>query len=678
MTDSDPRAPGSSSDPQPSVRRNGPAEPPVRAEASFRALFQRIWRGIVHNRVLVAAVLVLGFVEAFCTKAPLAMVKVLMDALGAQREGWFERVGKSIDHGAARVAGWWKRLVEGVPAPEPGLFDRWSKALDEGFHAAFYRFAHAVNDLLGLGFEGRMVSFLGIAAATVVLALVGGLSIYGMTVMSRYLATKIVVDLRNEVVDHILCLPLRFFSRRRMGELISNITNDTAVLTRSFTLACDHVVVDPLSILFNFLLLLAFVPEVAWWMLPAVPLMAWPMLRTGKRVHRSSSKSLAAMGDSTESMNQILTGIRTVKAFQLEGERLQEYRDSNRRYLHREKRLLQAKGFSQGFMFGAYQASFAIFLCVLGWWMTNSPETYTLSTIAMVVVPLATTYNHVKRMVRSFNILSESVGALEGIHAILHVDPDASTRRGGLLLGEVRGELAMENVSFAYDSEKVLDDLTLRVAPGETVALVGPTGAGKSTAMDLLARFHDPTSGRVLVDGHDLRGVDLQSYRRHVAVVSQQPFLFNTTVFDNILFGRRDATAEEVYEAARQAQIHDFIETLPNGYQTVVGEGGGRLSGGQRQRITIARAIVRNPRILFLDEATASLDSESEQAVQAAIENLMRGRTSIVIAHRLSTIRDADRILVMDGGRLVEVGTHTELIERGGLYRRLYDLQDLG
>ncbi len=219
--------------------------------------------------------------------------------------------------------------------------------------------------------------------------------------------------------------------------------------------------------------------------------------------------------------------------------------------------------------------------------------------------------------------------------------------------------------------------MSFHVTPGRTYAFVGPSGAGKSTAIDLLARFHDPTGGQVFIDGHDLRSINLASYRKHVAMVSQHPFLFNTTLYDNIAYGRRGATEEAVYEAAKQAQIHDHIMSLPDGYQTVAGERGSKLSGGQMQRITIARAILRDPRILFLDEATSALDTEGEKAVQKALKNLMRGRTSIVIAHRLATIQNADQILVMDQGRLVEQGSHEELSALDGLYSRLCQLQQL-
>ena len=616
-----------------------------RVQATLKTLFARIWDGVKANRTLVGAVLLVGFLEALFTKAPLLLVKFLVDALAGtepvttQPEGFLQSVGMGIEE-------------------------------------SFLSFSHWVHDLFGLTFDDpAMVRLLGCAAAAIIMGLVGSFAIYGTTVLSRYFAAKVVVDLRNEVLDHILRLPMRFFAKRRMGDLISNITTDTAVLTRSFTLACNNAVTDPLSILFNFGILGLYFPQLLPVLVIVVPVMALPMLRAGKRIHKSSSKSLAAMGDSTEAMNQMLSGIRTVKAFQLEEERLQEYREYNARYLRRTKRMLKAKGFSQGFLFVSYQTAFALLLCGMGWLIISGSEKP--GDIAIALVPLATTYQHVKRLARSYNILAESVGAIEGIESILGVDPDAANRDGGEQLTELRGDVEMDNVSFAYESEQVLDGVSLKIRSGQTIALVGPSGAGKTTVMNLLARFYDPTSGRVLVDGRDLREINLQSYRRHVAIVSQQPFLFNTTILENIRYGRRDATDKEIYEAARQAQIHDFIVSLPEGYLSIAGERGSNLSGGQMQRITIARAIVRDPRVLFLDEAMSNLDSESEEAVQKALESLMEGRTSFVIAHRLSTIQSADVILVMENGNVVERGAHEELVGKGGLYQRLCELQQL-
>jgi len=408
-------------------------------------------------------------------------------------------------------------------------------------------------------------------------------------------------------------------------------------------------------------------------LLVMIPLMAVPMYRTGRKVRKRSSKTLQAMGEATESMNQILSGIRTVKAFRLERQRLQEYEQQNTTFLQRTMKMLRAKAMSMTQTFVGYQIGFAALVLLLGWLVLVSHEVK-FSAVATVLLPLSTTYQHVKRLTRSYNTLVESTSALDRIEHILREDVDAADA-GGEPLPELRGAVELDDVWFAYDDKPVLRGVSLKVQPGQTIAFVGPSGAGKSTTMDLLMRFHDPSRGRVLVDGKDLRNVRMDDYRRHTAVVSQQPFLFNSSIRENIAYGKPGCTQAEIEAAAKAANIHDHIQSLPQGYDSLAGERGCNLSGGQMQRITIARAIVRDPAILFLDEATASLDSENEGLVQKALDNLRAGRTSFVIAHRLSTIAQADLIVVFEQGRIVETGTHEQLVALGGTYKRMRDLQ---
>ena len=604
-----------------------------------------MWGAAVANRRLVAAIIAIGLLQATLTKAPLVLLAPLLTAL-ANLEG---------------------------AAPN------WLMA---SFMSWFDGLSSDIYDYLGLAYEGdpedlaKIKTCLGVVVCMPVLGFLGAFTIYGTIVLTRYFAVKIVVDLRNDIAAHILRLPIRFFGRRRMGELISNITNDTTVLSRGLTLACDHVVVDPLLVLWNMGLIILCAPEATILLVLMIPLMALPLMRLGRKVQKTSSKSLAAMGDATESMNQMLSGIRTVKSFQLEKQRLQDFQDNNRQYLRRTTRMLRTKAMSQASVFAGYQVGVALMIGGAAWLVLNDDTNFAFLAVGMIA--LGTTYTHVKRLTRAYNTLMESGGALERIDVLLAEAPDVGAANGGQALDQVRGEVSFESIGFSYDSvDTVLRDVTFTARPGETVALVGPSGAGKSTALDLVGRFYDPNEGRVLIDGHDLRDLNLASYRQHLATVSQQPFLFNTTILENIRCGRPEATEDEVVAAAKAAQIHEFIESLPKGYQSIAGERGSNLSGGQMQRITIARALLRDPAILMLDEATSALDSESEGAVQKALDHLMKGRTCFVIAHRLSTVANADQILVMDAGKIVERGTHEQLIEKNGLYARLSELQKL-
>lgn len=608
-----------------------------------RALLRRLWAAVLRYRGMAVVMLLFGFLEAFFTKLPLLLIQPLFAALG-----------KEPTRPPGEAAGWWKQL-------------------QYEFEVGFARFAHDCCSALGLQFAAPgMQVVVACAAIAVVCGLLGAVTIYFVQTVSRLFAVRIVADLRGELAAHFLALPLRFYGKQRMGEMISRVTNDTQVMQRSFELAADNVVVDPLLILFNIAILAFCLPQAIWVLLAMVPLMAIPLYRQGKRVQKRSTKSLQAMGETTESLNQILSGIRTVKAFQLEEARRQEFAASTETFLQRTRNMLRAKGRSMAQTFVTYQVGFAALLVVLGWVVLVDGVAF--ANVAAAIAPLSTTYQNIKRLTRSWHVLMESAGALEGVENLLR-EPVDPTSAGGEPMPTVRGEVELRDVWFAYDAEPVLRGIDLQVRAGQTIALVGLSGGGKSTLMDLLMRFHDPQRGSILVDGRDLRSIKLADYRAHTAVVSQQPFLFNTSIRANIACGRGGATQAEIEAAARAANIHDFIQSLPAGYDTPAGERGSNLSGGQMQRVTIARAILRDPAILFLDEATSALDSESEELVQQALDSLRKGRTSFVIAHRLSTIVDADCIVVLDKGRVAEAGNHQELLAKDGVYRRMFELQ---
>lgn len=611
--------------------------------SDVKALLRRLWAAVVRYRGMVAAMIAFGFLEAIFTKLPLLLVHPLMTALGA----------------APASTG-----TEGSVTAEA------TRSLTQWFQSV----SVDMTSLLGLSFEQQgMHVVVACGVVAVICGVFGAVTIFFVQTISRLFAVRIVADLRTELAQHFLRLPLRFFGKQRMGEMISKVTNDTQVMQRSFELAADNVVVDPLLILGNIAILAVYVPQAIWVLVAMVPIMAFPLYRQGRRVQKRSTKSLQAMGETTESLNQILSGIRTVKAFQLEGLRLGEFKDNTQTFLQRTHRMLRAKGRSMAQTFIGYQVGFAALLIMLGYAVLVDGGV-SVADVTVVIAPLSTTYQNVKRLTRSYHVLMESAGALSSIEDILGKDVDCANE-GGRPLAELRGDVELQDVWFDYGGEPVLRGIDLRVVAGQTVAFVGASGGGKSTLLDLLMRFHDPSRGKILVDGQDLCELRLADYRAHTAVVSQQPFLFNTTVRANIAYGKPGATQAEIEAAAKAANIHEFLTQQPQGYDTMAGERGSNLSGGQMQRITIARAILRDPAILFLDEATSALDSENEEVVQKALDNLRKGRTSFVIAHRLSTIVASDLIVVLDHGRVLEVGNHDELLRKGGAYKRMYELQ---
>ena len=600
---------------------------------------------------MVAAMIGFSLLQVLCTKVPFLVIEPLLTVLKESDDS--TAVTKDLDP-----------TVELTEMQELRIwFSNW-----------FRDSAKALTDFLGLSFDhDGMPVVVACGVVTLICAVIGAFTIYMVQTVSRFFAYRVVADLRSELARHFLNLPLRFFGRQRMGEMISRVTNDTQVMQRSFEMAADNVIVDPLMILGNMAIIAWYLPQALIVMVIMMPVMVIPMYRQGRKVQKRSTKSLQALGETTESLNQILTGIRTVKAFQLEEERIREFDATTVTFLERTKRVLSAKGRSIAQSFVGYQAATAVILVMFGYIVLDDPS-LTFASVGAIIAPLATNYQHVKRVTRAYNVMRESAGALSAIETILCTDVDQAMV-GGQSIQEVRGDVELRNVRFGYDGKPVLRGISLRAKAGQTVAFVGPSGGGKSTTLDLLLRFHDPDQGQVLIDGTDLCDIKLADYRRHTAVVSQSPFLFNATLRENIACGRPGATQQEIEHAAQAANIHDFIASLPNGYDSQAGERGANLSGGQMQRITIARAILRDPAILFLDEATSALDTESEGVVQRALDTLRRGRTSFVIAHRLSTIVDADQIVVLVDGQIVETGSHDQLLAANGVYKRMVDQQ---
>lgn len=513
-----------------------------------------------------------------------------------------------------------------------------------------------------------------IAAGIIAAALLLGLLTYASSYLLSYIGLQTINRLRNELYRHIQQQDMAFFDKTRTGDLMSRITGDVSILQQLVSSGMLQMVTELFTFLAITLYLLYIDPLLTLLMLATFPLLFLFTRKVGRRMRASFRAVQESAAEVNNHLQENLSSVRLMKACASEDYEAQRFME---RTAHNMQASIKANRFTAMFsptidflntigmavvlLFGAWQA------------MTGR---LSIGAIVAFLAYLRLLQNPVRQLSRMINTIQQSAAAYERIEDILDTRPAITEREDAIVLPPIQGHVEYRHVDFAYQpGVPVLRDFHLTIPSGTMTALVGSSGAGKSTVAHLLARFYDPTGGNILIDGIDLRDVQLRSLRRQLGIVSQDILLINGTIRDNIAYGRPDATDEEVEAAARAANAHDFIQSFPDGYQSPVGERGVKLSGGQKQRLSIARAILTDPRLIILDEATAALDTESEQLIQQALSTLLAGRTCLVIAHRLSTIRQADQIVVLEKGQIVEMGTHDELVRQKGRYRQLYDLQ---
>ena len=544
--------------------------------------------------------------------------------------------------------------------------------------AAVLSFGIGLRYLIDSGFADQRSEALDHALrASIVVILALSVATYLRSYLVAWLGERVVAQIRSEVYSHVIRMPPGFFETTRTGEVLSRLTTDTTVVQTVIGSTVTQALRNILLTLGGTALLIVTNPKLTGLVLLVVPLVVVPIVVFGRMVRRLSRQAQDRLADVSGQAEETVNAVRTVQAFAQEARETEQFTAASFAAFEAAASRARARA-----MLAAMVITLVFGAIVAVLWMGGRDVlagTITAGELSAFVFFATVVATAVGGLSDILGDLQRAAGATERLFELLDCEPEIKAPANPLPLpAQTKGEVRFEAVSFAYPSQPdrlILESLDLTVRPGESVALVGPSGAGKTSVFQLVMRFYDPDSGRILLDGQPIDQLEPMAYRGRLGLVPQEPVIFSADAWSNIRYGRPAATDAEVVAAAEAAAARDFIEALPQGFATFLGEKGVRLSGGQRQRIAIARALLSDPAVLLLDEATSSLDAESEHAVQQALDNLMRSRTSIVIAHRLATVLKADRILVMEEGRIVDTGTHPELVRRGGLYARLADLQ---
>ncbi len=511
--------------------------------------------------------------------------------------------------------------------------------------------------------------------AILIMYFLKGVFNYYQSYLMRYVGNRVIMDMRNDLYSHLTVMPMQFYTEHSTGKLMSRLLNDVSIINNAASTSIKDLVQNLITVIA--LLGVVFYQD---WRLAAIsclvlPFAYYPIIKLGRKLRRVSRKGQEEISGITAIMHETFTGASVVKAFGMEPSEINKFMEKNYSLFKISMKGVKLTELSTPLMefIGAVGASLIIWYG--GHQVVNgvtTPGTFFSFLTALIMM-----YSPLRALTRVNAAIQQSIAAAERVFAILDLDTEEVTDKGTTELHGIKDKIELRNVSFKYPSstKHAISDASFSVPHGRTVALVGSSGGGKTTIGNLLLRFYEPESGGIYIDGTDIRDFTLRSLRSRIGIVSQDVILFNDTVFSNIAYGKKDIGMEDVMNAAKKAYAHDFIIKMPDGYNTVIGERGAKVSGGEKQRIAIARAILKDPPILILDEATSALDTESEHIIQMALDNLMIGRTTFVIAHRLSTIKNADLIIALDNGKIVEMGRHEELLTRRGLYKRLYDMQ---